>query len=800
MKKTILMGAAVLAAGSLFAGSAASGGGAGCCSAALQTIWGLPTLWWITPFSAVLALLMAALFYRRMVAAPEGNPRMVEIAGFVREGAMAYLRRQYRVVGVVFLVLLAIFLVLAFFGIQNPFVPIAFLTGGFFSGLCGYIGMKTATRASSRTAQGASEGLNRGLQIAFRSGAVMGMVVVGFGLLDISLWFLILDKLVYTAEHMAGGFSLCGLELVPAGCSDVEKLVHITTTMITFGMGASTQALFARVGGGIYTKAADVGADLVGKVEAGIPEDDPRNPATIADNVGDNVGDVAGMGADLYESYCGSILATAALGAAVAAQCGLGGGEALKLVLAPMIVAGIGILLSLLGIRMVRCKEGASQRELLRSLLTGTLGSSLLILVALVLLIHMQIISWGIFGAVVAGLIAGVVIGQATEYYTSSEYAPTKGIAFQAQMGPATTIIDGLATGMYSAGLPVLTIVAGILCAYGFAGGFSGQAGAFARGLYGIGFAAVGMLSTLGITLATDAYGPIADNAGGNAEMAGLPHEVRERTDALDSLGNTTAATGKGFAIGSAALTALALLASYVEECKIWLARLDGNAAEIAKMSIIDFVNRQQVSIMNPLLIGGLFIGAMAAFLFCAMTMKAVGRAAGSMVEEVRRQFREIPGIIEGKARPDYARCVAISTAGAQREMIVPSLLAIIIPVLTGLILGIPGVMGLLAGGLAAGFVLATMLNNAGGAWDNAKKYIENGAHGGKKLADGSKNPAHSAAVIGDTVGDPCKDTSGPALNILIKLMSMVCIVFAPLFIKFTPVIQSWLGIGGLLK
>ena len=800
MKKTILMAAAATVAGTAFAGGVGAEKAVNCGSAALTTLWGLPTLWWLTPVAAVLALLMAAIFYHQMSAAPEGNERMVEIAGFVREGAMAYLRRQYRVVGVVFLVLLAIFLVLAFFGIQNPFVPVAFLTGGFFSGLCGYIGMQTATHASSRTAEGASEGLNRGLQIAFRSGAVMGMVVVGFGLLDISLWFLILDKLVYTPAHMSAGFSLCGLELVPANCSEVEKLVHITTTMITFGMGASTQALFARVGGGIYTKAADVGADLVGKVEAGIPEDDPRNPATIADNVGDNVGDVAGMGADLYESYCGSILATAALGAAVAAQCALSAADALKLVLAPMIVAGIGILLSLIGIRLVRCQEGASQRQLLRSLLTGTLGSSILILVALLFLIYMQIISWGIFGAVVAGLIAGVVIGQATEYYTSSEYKPTRGIAFEAQMGPATTIIDGLATGMYSAGLPVLTIVAGILCAYGFAGGFAGTTGAFARGLYGIGFAAVGMLSTLGITLATDAYGPIADNAGGNAEMSGLPHEVRERTDALDSLGNTTAATGKGFAIGSAALTALALLASYVEECKLWIVRLDPKAAATAKMSIIEFVNRQQVSIMNPLLIGGLFIGAMAAFLFCAMTMKAVGRAAGSMVEEVRRQFREIPGIIEGKARPDYARCVAISTAGAQREMIVPSLLAIIIPVLTGLVLGIPGVMGLLAGGLAAGFVLATMLNNAGGAWDNAKKYIENGAHGGRLLPDGSKNPTHSAAVIGDTVGDPCKDTSGPALNILIKLMSMVCIVFAPLFIKFTPMIQNLLGIGGMLK
>jgi len=463
---------------------------------------------------------------------------------------------------------------------------------------------------------------------------------------------------------------------------------------------------------------------------------------------------------------------------------------------------GIGTLLSLIGIGLVRCKEGASQKQLLRSLLTGTLGSSIMILFALLVLIRMDFITWGIFGSVISGLLAGVIIGQATEYYTSSEYGPTKGISSQAQMGPATTIIDGLATGMYSSGVPVVTIVIGILCAFGFAGGFSGVDGAFSMGLYGVGFAAVGMLSTLGITLATDAYGPIADNAGGNAEMSGLPSEVRGRTDALDSLGNTTAATGKGFAIGSAALTALALLASFIEECKIWIARLDSsvNVADIARKSILDFVAEYQITAINPLLIGGLFIGSMAAFLFCAMTMKAVGRAAGKMVEEVRRQFQAMPGIMEGKEKPDYARCVAISTAGAQKEMLVPSLLAILIPVLTGLILGLPGVMGLLAGGLASGFVLATMLNNAGGAWDNAKKYIENGAHGGKKLADGSKNPTHGAAVIGDTVGDPCKDTSGPALNILIKLMSMVCIVFAPVFIKFGPVVQSWLGIDGLLK
>ena len=772
----------------------------------LTMLFGMPTIWWSAPLASLLALLMAMVFYKKMIAADEGSDRMKEIAGYVREGAMAYLRRQYKVVGVVFAALFVIFAVLAFCKVQNPFVPVAFLTGGFFSGLCGYIGMRTATRASNRTAQAASEGLNRGLQVAFRSGAVMGLVVVGFGLLDICLWYLILDKLVYTPDHMVNGLTLWGMDLVSAGCTASEKLVHITTTMLTFGMGASTQALFARVGGGIYTKAADVGADLVGKVEAGIPEDDPRNPATIADNVGDNVGDVAGMGADLYESYCGSILATAALGAAVAAQSGLGEEGALKLVLSPMIVAGFGTILSLVGISMVRCKEGASQKNLLRSLLTGTLGSSILILVALLFLIALDFITWNIFGSVVAGLVAGVIIGQATEYYTSAEYRPTRGIANQAQMGPATTIIDGLATGMYSAGIPVVTIVLGILCAYGFGGGFADEPGAFSRGLYGVGFAAVGMLATLGITLATDAYGPIADNAGGNAEMSGMPPEVRERTDALDSLGNTTAATGKGFAIGSAALTALALLASFIEECKIWIGKLDsGFGAGIdveaaSRMTILDFVDQFQLTIMNPLLIGGLFIGGMAAFLFCAMTMKAVGRAAGSMVTEVRRQFREIPGIMNGTEKPDYAKCVEISTAGAQREMIVPALLAIIIPVLTGLLLGIPGVLGLLAGGMTTGFVLATMLNNAGGAWDNAKKYIENGAHGGKTLPDGSKNPTHGAAVIGDTVGDPCKDTSGPALNILIKLMSMVCIVFAPVIIKFAPVIQSWFGVSGILK
>ena len=758
-------------------------------------------IWWIAPTASVLALLFAVYFYKKMMGANEGNATMVEIAGHVRQGAMAYLMRQYKVVALVFLVLLIILQGLALAGIQNPFVPIAFLTGGFFSGLCGFIGMKTATAASSRTAQGCSEGLNRGLQVAFRSGAVMGLIVVGFGLLDICIWYWVLDKLVYTTAHMADGWSLWGMTLVPEGCTVVEKLVHMTTTMITFGMGASTQALFARVGGGIYTKAADVGADLVGKVEAGIPEDDPRNPATIADNVGDNVGDVAGMGADLYESYCGSILATAALGAAVGAHhlaAGTGTIEsAVGLVTAPMIVAGVGTLLSIAGMFMVKCKEGATQKGLLKALLTGTLGSSALIVLALIGMWLGGMIAGGIVLSVISGLAAGVVIGQATEYYTSAEFKPTKGIAQQAVMGPATTIIDGLATGMYSAGIPVITIVIGIICAFGFAGGF----GDLSMGLYGIGFAAVGMLATLGITLATDAYGPIADNAGGNAEMSGLPPEVRERTDALDSLGNTTAATGKGFAIGSAALTAMALLAAYIEEIKLWIGKLAGEAGtflvgkveftkEMAEHAgIMEFVKAYELHIMNPLLLCGLFLGGMMAFVFCAMTMKAVGRAAGSMVEEVRRQFRDIPAIMEGTGLPDYARCVDISTQGAQKEMLVPSILAITVPVLTGLILGVPGVMGLLAGGLTCGFVLATMLNNAGGAWDNAKKYVENGAHGGK----GSE--AHHAAVVGDTVGDPCKDTSGPSLNILIKLMTMVSVVFTPVVVKFSPFVQEWLHI-----
>ena len=760
----------------------------------------IEALFWIAPVASVLALLFAWIFYRSMIKAPAGNERMQEIAGYVSEGAMAYLKRQYSVVFKVFMILVVLLLILAYLGVQNPFVPLAFLTGGFFSGLCGYLGMKTATMASSRTAQGASVSLNNGLKIAFRSGAVMGLVVVGFGLLDIVLWFLILNYWVFTPEHMVEGWKWMGLTFVHPGTDQHGKMIEITATMLTFGMGASTQALFARVGGGIFTKAADVGADLVGKVEAGIPEDDPRNPATIADNVGDNVGDVAGMGADLYESYAGSILSTAALGAALPL---LSANDQIRAIVSPMIVAGVGILLSIAGVYMVRTKEQATQKNLLNALLLGTGGSSALILVAVGILAFMGWISWGVFGAVVAGLAAGVIIGQSTEYFTSDEYKPTRGIAKQTQQGPATTIIEGMAVGMMSSWVPVLTIAIAIIAAYGSAGGFT----SFADGVYGIGFAAVGMLSTLGITLATDAFGPIADNAGGNAEMSNLPKEVRERTDALDALGNTTAATGKGFAIGSAALTAMALVAAYIEEVRLWLGRTADSAPEGFKQigdvifykshvpvdvpdgvtavmtsnaGIMDFVNAYNLSVLNPLLLGGIFIGAMMAFLFSSLSMKAVGRAAGNMVDEVRRQFREIPGIMDGTGKPEYAKCVAISTRGAQREMLFPSLLAIAVPTVTGIVLGVPGVVGLLVGGMTAGFTLACMLNNAGGAWDNAKKFIEKGNYGGK----GSES--HKAGVVGDTVGDPFKDTSGPALNILIKLMSMVSVVLAGLTVMWS--------------
>lgn len=766
----------------------------------------IPWAWWIAPIASVAGLLAAFYFYKNMMKSPEGTEKMVAIAGYVREGAYAYLFSQYKVVALVFLVLFGIFVWLAYIGIQNPFVPVAFITAGFFSALSGFFGMKTATNASSRTAQGATHSLNRALQVAFRSGAVMGMVVVSFGLLNIAFWYWLLDRIVYTPEHMQNGLILWGLTLVKAGMDPAHKLTEITTTMITFGMGASTQALFARVGGGIYTKAADVGADLVGKVEAGIPEDDPRNPATIADNVGDNVGDVAGMGADLFESYVGSILATSALGAALTVNVLSGKGmDPYKAVLAPMLVAGLGTILSIIGIFVVRCKEDASQKNLLRALLSGTLSSSALIVVAVGLLAMTDWIRWGVFGSVVSGLVAGVLIGQFTEYYTSDEYKPTREIAEQAQMGSGTLLITGFANGMMSSGLPVVTIAVCIIAAFGFAGGFADMA----MGLYGIGFAAVGMLATLGITLATDAYGPIADNAGGNAEMSEMGPEIRKKTDALDALGNTTAATGKGFAIGSAALTAMALLAANIEEIKIWIGRFasespDGvyrvgnvlfthpgghaeGAINVATANISDFLAAYQLTIMNPRLLAGLFIGSMMAFVFCALTMKAVGRSAGKIVEEVRRQFREIPGIMEGKAKPDYARCVSIVTQGAQREMILPSLLAIIVPVAIGIVLGIPGVMGLLAGGLTCGFVLAVTLNNAGGAWDNAKKYIEKGNLGGKG------SPAHKAAVVGDTVGDPFKDTSGPSLNILIKLMSMVSLVFTGVILKFAPIVGEWL-------
>lgn len=730
----------------------------------------IPLVFWLIPIASVVALGMAWFFFRSMMKEDEGTERMKEIAAHVRKGAMAYLKQQYKVVTIVFVVLAIVFAFMAYvLKVQNPWVPFAFLTGGLFSGLAGFFGMKTATYASARTAHGARTGLDKGLKIAFRSGAVMGLVVVGLGLLDIAIWFIVLNA-VYAGESTA--------------------LITITTTMLTFGMGASTQALFARVGGGIYTKAADVGADLVGKVEANIPEDDPRNPATIADNVGDNVGDVAGMGADLYESYCGSILSTAALGATAFA---MNSDMQLRAVIAPMIIAAIGIFLSLIGIYLVRTKEGASMKDLLHSLGLGTNVSAGLIAVATFIILYLLgIENWlGLSFSVISGLVAGVIIGQATEYYTSQSYKPTQKIAEASQTGPATVIIKGIGTGMISTMVPVVTISVAIMLSFLCANGFdiSMSAKSISTGLYGIGIAAVGMLSTLGITLATDAYGPIADNAGGNAEMSGLGKEVRERTDALDALGNTTAATGKGFAIGSAALTALALLASYIEEIKIAMIRAvengkqyvdaAGNLFDPSNANTIDFINFFQVNLINPKVLVGAFLGAMAAFLFCGLTMGAVGRAAESMVQEVRRQFREIQGILEGKATPDYGRCVEISTRSAQREMIIPSLLAIIIPIVVGLVLGVAGVLGLLTGGLAAGFTLAVFMSNSGGAWDNAKKMIEEGNFGGK----GSEN--HKATIVGDTVGDPFKDTSGPSLNILIKLMSMVSIVMAGLTIAF---------------
>lgn len=720
----------------------------------------IPGLWWVAPIGALCALFFARKFFKEVMKAPEGNEKMVSIANHVKEGAYAYLRQQYKVVSIFFV---GAFLVLLFvsFGLhaQSKVVPFAFLSSGFLSGLAGFLGMKTATSASSRTAEGARKSLNQGLQVAFRSGAVMGLIVVGMGLLDISLWFFVFRKF-----------------------TDVS-LLDMAMMLPCFGIGASSQALFARVGGGIFTKAADVGADLVGKVEAGIPEDDPRNPATIADNVGDNVGDVAGMGADLYESYYNSMLACAALG--VTAGLGIAG------MVVPMILSGIGILLSIIGIYAVKTKEEASQKELLKALGKGINLSSFLILIISAVVIKIMLPqNFGIWGSIVTGLIAGVIIGKGTEYYTSSNYSPTKGIAGNAKTGPATVIIDGIATGMMSTIIPVITISTAILLSYAFAGGFS----SISLGLYGIAIAAVGMLSTLGLTLATDAYGPIADNAGGNAEMSGLEPYVRERTDALDALGNTTAATGKGFAIGSAALTAMALIASFVEQIKIGLEKtgvhviqVAGSSIDLTTAKLSDLMYYLDITMINPKVLVGLFIGGLSAFVFSAMTMKAVGRAAGSMVEEVRRQFREIAGIMDGTGKPDYAACVAISTKGAQKEMFVPALLVILVPIATGLILGIPGVVGLLTGSLTVGFLLAVFMANSGGAWDNAKKYIEGGALGGK----GSF--AHKAAVVGDTVGDPFKDTSGPSLNILLKLMSVVAVVFAGVIIKFSPKIGALL-------
>ena len=742
------------------------------------------SIFWLVPVSSVLALFFAWFFFQQMMKESEGTDTMKKIAKHVRDGAMAYLRQQYKVVFRVFLILTALFAVMAYvLKIQNPWVPFAFLSGGFFSGLTGFFGMKTATYASARTANAAQRSLNDGLRIAFRSGAVMGLVVVGLGLLDISMWF-------YFLQFAIGWLDSGTAATIAADPS--MNLIIITTTTLTFGMGASTQALFARVGGGIFTKAADVGADLVGKVEAGIPEDDPRNPATIADNVGDNVGDVAGMGADLYESYCGAILSAAALGATAFAS--LGVETQMSGVIAPMIIAAVGIILSILGIFMVKAKEGANQKQLLAALGRGVNISSIGIAIfSFFILKYLAIPNFmGVWGAMMAGLAGGIGIGKITEYYTSSGYAPTRNIAESTKTGPATVIISGIGTGMISTAVPVLIVGTSIILAFLFAARFDFNN--ISMGLYGIAIAAVGMLSTLGITLATDAYGPIADNAGGNAEMSGLPHEVRVRTDALDSLGNTTAATGKGFAIGSAALTALALMASYIEEIKIAIGRIPEKVAafteyatnnhfsnmDISKASIPEMMQYLHLDIMNPRVLVGAFLGSMAAFLFCGLTMNAVGRAAQSMVEEVRRQFREIKGILTGEGEPDYARCVEISTIGAQKEMLFPSLLAIFIPIATGIVFGAAGVVGLLLGGTSTGFILAIFMANAGGAWDNAKKYIEEGNLGGKG------SDCHKAAITGDTVGDPFKDTSGPSLNILIKLMSMVSIVMAGLTVAYS--------------
>ncbi len=728
----------------------------------------MPVIFYLVPFSALMALVFAYYFFKQMMGYDEGTETMKKIAEHVRKGAGAYLRQQYKVVAIVFAVVTVIFAILAYgLGIQNNWVPFAFLTGGIFSGLAGFFGMKAATFASARVANACRNSLDSGLKLAFRSGAVMGLVVVGLVLLDISLWFIVLNIFVPEAEP--------GM-----------KLLTVSATMLTFGMGASTQALFARVGGGIYTKAADVGADLVGKVEAGIPEDDPRNPATIADNVGDNVGDVAGMGADLFESFAGSILAASLLGAA--AFISYGHGIQFNAVIAPMLIAGVGTLLSIFGVFMVRTKEGASQKELLKALGLGVNTSAALILLLSWLVLYFLKLPnyWGIWGSIVVGLLSGIAIGQSTEYFTASAYKPTQKIAASSSTGPATIIISGVGTGLISSAVPLGIVAVAIILAYAFSSGFRFDVLSLNMGLYGIGIAAVGMLSTLGITLATDAYGPIADNAGGNAEMSHLGEEVRKRTDALDSLGNTTAATGKGFAIGSAALTALALLAAYIEEVKIMFVKFLGmpealiNGVPAYQANFIDFIHHYDIHLMNPLVIVGTFIGVLSVFLFSGITMNAVGRAAEKMVEEVRRQFKEIPGIMEGKAEPDYARCVEISTRGAQREMMLPSLIALLIPVVVGLIIGVAGVTGLLVGTISSGFAMAIFMANAGGAWDNAKKYIEEGNYGGK----GSEN--HKAAVVGDTVGDPFKDTSGPSLNILIKLMVMASVVTVGVAVSYS--------------
>jgi len=734
----------------------------------------LPLIWWLTPIGSAVALIFAYMLYRSVMSRSEGTDIMIEIAQAVREGAMAYLNRQYRVVSIVFVILFVILLIMSLAGLQSFFVPFAFMTGGFFSALCGFFGMKTATNASARTANAARQSLNDGLQVAFRAGAVMGLSVVGFALLDTTLWFL-------------GLYFFTSLDLS-----------QITVVLLSAAMGASTQALFARVGGGIYTKAADVGADLVGKVEAGIPEDDPRNPATIADNVGDNVGDVAGMGADLYESYVGSMRAAGSLGVAAAAayvannpsvQLSL---AQLNFLAAPMVIAGVGVILSIIGIYLVRTKENATMGDLMGALIRSITASSVLIAIASIPIVLILGLPWTYIIAIVTGLVVGEVIGRATEYYTSDEYAPTQAIAEQGQTGPATVIISGLAVGMRSTGIPVAAVVLGIAFSFYATGG----AQDVELGLYGVGLAAISMLSTLGLTLATDAYGPIADNAGGNAEMSNLPPEVRERTDQLDSVGNTTAATGKGFAIGSAALTALALLASYLEQIRASLGLagvtelvVSGNPMSVLQMQLGDFTEFYNVTLINPAVLIGLFAGAATVFYFSAMTMSAVGRAAGAMVQEVRRQFREKPGILEGTEKPDYALCVEISTVGAQKEMVAPSVLAIAVPVITGVLFGVAGVLGLLGGGLITGFVMAVMMANSGGAWDNAKKHVEKGAHGGKG------SPVHKATVVGDTVGDPFKDTTGPSLNILIKLMSIVSIVFAGLIVA----LGNGTGLLGLL-